>query len=509
MYDTATLSQPPRVQTGVPGLDDILGGGLTPNRIYLVEGTPGSGKTTLALQFLLKGLELGESGLYITLSETEAELRAAAATHGWSLDGLSLFELVSEEGLDPDSEQSVLHPSDVELGETTRGVMQRVDEIKPVRVVFDSLSEMRLLAQNPLRHRRQILALKHFFATRECTVLLLDDQTSESGDLQLHSIAHGVITLQRTVQEYGSQRRRLEVVKMRGIKYRGGYHDFELDTGGIQVFERLVAASHQSAFAPQMVSTGSAQLDALMGGGLARGTNTLLSGPSGVGKTTTAAQCVLTALQRGEKVAYYLFDEGIGTLLARSAALGMDLRPFVDGGQLILRGIDPAELSPGEFACRVREGVERDGVQTVVIDSLNAYLQAMPGQKYLLLQMHELLTYLNQQGVVTLLILGLHGFVGEVRSDLDLSYLSDAILLFRFFEAKGEVRSAISTVKSRSAAHERVIREIRIGQGGIRVGEALTDFQGVMTGLASYEGKVPLLDPDDVDPLVPDEKVPA
>jgi circadian clock protein KaiC len=500
MSEAKVENQYARVSTGVAGLDDILGGGLTRDRIYLVEGTPGSGKTTLALQFLLKGRELGETGLYITLSETETELKAAAASHGWSLDGLDLFELVSEEGLDPDSEQSVLHPSDVELGETTRGVMSQVEATKPLRVVFDSLSEMRLLAQNPLRHRRQILALKHFFATRKCTVLLLDDQTAEHGDLQLHSIAHGVISLQRTTQEYGAQRRRLEVVKMRGIKYRGGYHDFELDTGGIRVFERLVAADHPASFDHEMISTGAPGIDELMGGGLARGTNTLISGPSGVGKTTTAVRTTLTALERGETVAYYLFDEGLPTLIARSKALGMDLRPYLDNGALIIRSIDPAELSPGEFAFHVRDAVERAGARTVVIDSLNAYLQAMPGQKFLLLQMHELLTYLNQQGVVTLLILGQHGFIGEVRSDLDLSYLSDGILLFRFFEAAGSVRTAISAVKSRMAAHEKTIREVRLTDGGIEVGQALTDFQGVMSGLPSYEGKMQMLGEDGAQP---------
>jgi circadian clock protein KaiC len=500
MPEVKVESQSTRISTGVPGLDDILGGGLTRDRIYLVEGTPGSGKTTLALQFLLKGRELGESGLYITLSETEVELKAAAASHGWSLDGIDLFELVSEEGLDPDSEQSVLHPSDVELGETTRGVMSQVEATRPLRVVFDSLSEMRLLAQNPLRHRRQILALKHFFATRKCTVLLLDDQTAEHGDLQLHSIAHGVISLQRTTQEYGAQRRRLEVVKMRGIKYRGGFHDFELDTGGIRVFERLVAADHPANFKHEIVSTGAPGLDALMGGGLARGANTLISGPSGVGKTTTSVRCALAALERGETVAYYLFDEGLATLLARSKALGMDLRPYLDSGHLAIRAIDPAELSPGEFAFHVRDAVERVGARTVVIDSLNAYLQAMPGQKFLLLQMHELLTYLNQQGVVTLLILGQHGFIGEVRSDIDLSYLSDGILLFRFFEASGSVRTAISVVKSRTAAHEKTIREIRLTSDGIEVGQALTDFQGVMSGLPSYEGNLVMLGEDGAQP---------
>ena len=491
--DDPPANADPRVATGVPGLDEILGGGLPRDRIYLVEGAPGSGKTTLALQFLLKGRELNESGLYITLSETEAELRAAASSHGWSLDGVDLFELVSEEGLDPESEQSVLHPSDVELGETTRRVMAQVDSTKPLRVVFDSLSEMRLLAQNPLRHRRQILALKHFFSTRKCTVLLLDDQTSEDGDLQLHSIAHGVISLERTAQEYGSQRRRMEVVKLRGVKYRSGFHDFNLDTGGITVFERLVASHHGAVIKDEVVTTGAPRLDELIGGGLSRGTNTLITGPSGVGKTTTAVRCALSALERGEKVAYYLFDEGLPTLLARSKAMGMELHPYVATGQLAIRAIDPAELSPGEFAFQVRQAVEHAGVGTVVIDSLNAYLQAMPGQKFLLLQMHELLTYLNQQGVVTLLILAQHGFIGEVRSDIDLSYLSDSILLFRFFEAAGAVRTAISAVKSRTTAHEKIIREIRLTSRGIEIGEALTDFRGVMSGLPSYDGAVALL----------------
>lgn len=482
-----------RVVTGIAGLDDILGGGLTRDRIYLVEGTPGSGKTTLALQFLLKGRDLGESGLYITLSETEIELRAAAATHGWDLDGLSIFELVSEEGLNPDSEQSVLHPSDVELGETTRGVMKSVEALKPMRVVFDSLSEMRLLSQNSLRYRRQILALKHFFTTRNCTVVLLDDQTAEDGDLQLHSIAHGVISLQRTPQDYGAQRRRLEVIKMRGIKYRGGYHDFELDTGGITVFERLVAASHHTAFDEELVTTGSDQMDALVGGGLSRGTNTLLTGPSGVGKTTTAIMTVQAALKRGERASYYLFDEGLRTLVQRSKSLGMELEPYIDSGQLDIRSIDPAELSPGEFASQVRNAVEKGKSRTVVIDSLNAYLQAMPGRKFLLLQMHELLTYLNQQGVVTILVLGQHGFVGEVSTALDMSYLSDAILLYRFFESEGAVRTALSVVKSRSTDHEKTIREMRLTSGGVEVGAALTDFQGVMSGLPAYHGKLPML----------------
>lgn len=489
----------PRTPFGVEGLDDVLGGGLTPSRIYLLEGTPGAGKTTLALQFLLKGRELGEAGLYITLSETEIELRAVAASHGWSLDGLSIHELVGEAGLDPEAEQSILHPSEVELGETTRAIMARVETERPTRVVFDSLSEMRLLAQNPLRYRRQILALKHFFANRACTVLLLDDQTASANDLQLHSIAHGVITLEQITQDYGAQRRRLRVVKMRGIRFRGGFHDFALETGGIEVFPSLIAAEHRRDFEPSSASTGSEALDALLGGGLVRGTNTLLMGPSGVGKTTTAIRCILTALQRGENCAYFLFDEGLTTLLSRAASMAMDLRPYLNNGQLTLRQIDPAEVSPGEFSSWVKKAVAEHNATYVGVDSLNAYLQAMPGEKFLLLQMHELLSYLNQQGIVTLLVLGQHGLVGDMRTEVDLSYLSDAILLYRFFEARGEILTAVSVVKSRSSNHERTIREFRLGPSGLRVGHALTDFQGVMVGAPTYRGELAML-PADVEP---------
>ena len=495
---TATSAQHDRAPFGVVGLDDVLGGGLTPSRIYLLEGTPGTGKTTLALQFLLKGRELGEQGLYITLSETELELRAVAASHGWSLDGLSIHELVNEAGLDPNAEQSILHPSDVELGETTRAIMERVESERPGRVVFDSLSEMRLLAQNPLRYRRQILALKHFFANRACTVLLLDDQTASGNDLQLHSIAHGVITLEQAAQDFGTQRRRLRVVKMRGIKFRGGFHDFSLDTGGIEVFPSLIAAEHRRDFKPELVPTGSAELDTLLGGGLARGTNTLLMGPSGVGKTTTSIRCILSALLRGETCAYFLFDEGLMTLLSRARHMSMDLQPFIDSGHLLIRQIDPAEVSPGEFSGWVRKAVANSNATYVAIDSLNAYLQAMPGEKFLLLQMHELLSYLNQLGIVTLLVLGQHGLVGDMRTDVDLSYLSDAILLFRFFESKGEILTAVSVVKSRASAHERTIREFRLGPTGVRVGEALTDFQGVMAGVQTYRGDQAMLPRDAV-----------
>ncbi|MBG9390316.1 ATPase domain-containing protein [Caenimonas aquaedulcis] len=493
------FDQQARASTGIKGLDDILGGGLPENHLYLVEGTPGAGKTTLGLQFLRKGVESGDKGLYITLSETAAELKTVAASHGWTLDGVEIFQLVTEDGLSPESEQSILHPSEVELGETTRGIMAAVEQIRPRRVVFDSLSEMRLLAQNSLRYRRQVLALKSFFSSRNCTVLLLDDRSASHDDLQLHSIAHGVIALDHSVDSYGPERRHLRVVKMRGIPFRGGEHDFNLDTGGLSVFPRLVAAEHRTDFEGELVSTGTAALDLLLGGGIARGSNTLFAGPSGVGKTTTAVACTRAALLRGERAVYYCFDEGLATLLTRSRALGMDVDPFLRSGQLRLQMLDPAEVSPGEFANMVRAAVE-DGARTVVIDSLNAYLQAMSGDKHLLLQMHELLTYLNQRGVVTILILAQHGLVGDVRGDVDLSYLSDGILLFRFFEARGSLLKAVSAVKSRTSPHELTIREFRLGPKGIEVGEALTDFHGVMSGIATYRGSMPLLSDADGTP---------
>ncbi len=480
---------PALARTGIAGLDDILNGGLTPDRMYLIEGTPGTGKTTLGLGFLLAGASVGETGLYITLAETEIELRAVATTHGWSLDSLNLFEMVPADGLGEDHEQTLLHPSEVELGETIRDVMAKVDELRPKRVVIDSLSELRLLAQSPIRYRRQILALKHFFSTRACTVLFLDDKSGSGSDLQLHSIAHGVVSLEQTLSGFGAQRRRLHVVKMRGVRYRGGYHDFEIERGGLCVYPRLVASEHVMKYSDEAVSTGSTELDTLLGGGLIPGTATLLTGPAGVGKTTASVQSMVAALKRGERAAYFLFDERLPTLLKRSASLGMDLLPFVENGQLELRAIDPAEMSPGEFSGAVRAAVEEHGAKIVVIDSLNAYLQAMPNEQFLILQMHEMLTYLGQKGIVSLLILGLHGITGDVRSDVDLSYLSDTIVQLRYFEAHGEVRQAISVIKTRTARHERTIREFQIGSNGLLVGEPLREFQGVLTGVPTFSGE--------------------
>lgn len=480
-----------RISTGIPGLDEVLGGGLTAERVYLVEGTPGTGKTTLALQFLLEGLAHGEAGLYITLSETADELDAVAESHGWLIDDLSIHELADDETLDPEAQQSILHPAELELGETSKGVMEAVESVKPARIVFDSLSEMRLLAQNPLRYRRQILALKQFFASRACTVLLLDDKTSQP-DQHLHSVAHGVISLEQIAQEFGKERRRVNIIKMRGLKYQGGFHDYLLDTGGIRVFPRLVAMEHLE-FTPETRSTGLACFDHLLGGGLVAGTNILVMGPSGVGKTTLIIRCMLASLERGENAAFYLFDEGLGTLFARSESLGMNLRPFVANGQLDIRHVDPAELSPGEFAQMVRDAVELGDVKFLAIDSLNAYMKAMPGEQFLVLQMHELLSFLNQKGVMTALILAEHGVVGPLHRDVDLSYLSDTTVLMRFFESDGELRRAVTVAKSRMSSHASTIHEMLLHRNGIVIGQPLKGFEGVLTGLPIYRGDTAMI----------------
>jgi circadian clock protein KaiC len=481
--------RPAPVSTGIAGLDDVLCGGLDPQRLYLIEGEPGAGKTTIALQYLLEGARRGEKGLYVTLSESESELRVVAERHGWSLDQLSVFELVPPEAtLDPDRELTLFHPSELELSETTKLIFERIKEVQPVRVVFDSLSEMRLLAQNSLRYRRQILALKHFFTGRNCTVLLLDDFSSEAGDLQLHSIAHGVIILQQLALDYGAERRRLRIKKMRGIKFRGGYHDFIIETGGVKVFPRLVAAEHHKPFVGKPTPSGSPELDALLGGGLQRGTSALLVGGAGVGKSSIAVTYAVTAAQRGERVAMYAFDEGLGTLFARADALGVPLQNYVDQGLISIQQIDPAEMSPGEFVHLVRDAVEKNDVRLIIIDSLNGYLNAMPDERFLVLQMHELLSYLNQLGVLTLIVLAQHGLVGRMETPIDLSYLSDAVIMLRYFEASGRVRRALSVVKKRSGTHEDTIREFQLSPQGLRVGLPLTEFSGILTGTPTYVG---------------------
>jgi circadian clock protein KaiC len=485
----------PRISTGNEGLDDILGGGLDANRLYLYEGRPGTGKTTLALQFLLDGVRNGERTLYVTLSESKSELDLVARRHGWSLDGIEVFELVTPEtALDPDRELTVLHPAEMELSETTQQIFARVVEFDPSRVVFDSLSEMRLLAQSALRYRRQILALKHFFNGRRCTVILLDDMSSSEIDLQLHSISHGVVLLEQLAIDYGAERRRLRVIKMRGIQFRGGFHDFDIQRGGLVIYPRLIAAEHHKDFIGEYMPSGNGGLDRLLGGGLERGTNALLIGGAGVGKSSLALTYAVAAAQRGEFSVIFAFDEGRGTIFARARTIGLPLQGFVDNGLIRIQQIDPAEVSPGAFANRVRQAVEAENARLVVIDSLNGYLNAMPDGRFLILQMHELLNYLSQLGVLTILILAQHGMVGPMESPVDLSYLSDAVVMLRYFEANGSVRRALSVVKKRSGNHEHTIREFQLTATGISVGPPLTQFTGIFTGTPRYVGeKGPLL----------------
>ena len=481
---------------GVVGLDDILNGGLPSNRVYLIEGEPGTGKTTISLQFLLEGARLGESGLYITLSESKEELEAVAKSHGWSLDGFAVYELVPPaDSLRPESQYTIFHPAEIELGETTSAVLEEVERTKPQRVAFDSLSEMRLLARDPLRFRRQILALKQYFAGRHSTVLLLDDKVYGEQDLQVHSIVHGVISLEHLAVEYGSERRRLRVTKLRGTHFRGGYHDFTIETGGVVTFPRLVAAEHRVAFKRESLTSGIAELDSLLGGGLDRGTSTLILGPAGSGKSTLAAQFAAAGARRGELTAAFVFDELKETFIARAVNTGLDVQSFMNDDLFTVQQIDPAELSPGQFAHTVRDSVDRDNAKIVIIDSLNGYLNAMPDERFLTIQMHELLTYLNQKGVATIMVMAQHGFLGATMgSPVDVSYLADTVMMLRYFETQGAVRRAISVIKKRSGPHEHTIRELNITAEGIRIGTPLSQFRGVLTGVPVYEGSETKLD---------------
>lgn len=476
--------------SGIPGLDDILTGGYLRNRLYLIEGTPGSGKTTLAMQFLMAAAARGEPVLYVTLSESEHELRALAISHNWSLDGIDIRELnVSEGELDPDEQNTMFHPSELELATTTRRILDDIERVRPAAVVFDSLSELRLLAGGALRYRRQILAFKHLLATRDCTVLLLDDTSDVESDMQMQSLAHAVIRLEHRNPEYGSERRRLRVVKYRGIKFRGGYHDLLIRKGGLVVFPRLVAAEHRASVPVERLSSGVPELDTLLGGGLEAGTSTLIVGAAGTGKSTIAAQFVVAAASRGVASASFLFDENPHTLIGRCDAIGIDLSRAQASGQVSLQQVDPAELTPGELIHAMRVAVEEQGVRIIVVDSLNGYLSAMPEERFLAIQLHELLMYLGQRGVATIMVAAHHGLIGPTMSTpVDASYLADAVILMRYFELKGEVRQAISVVKKRGGHHERTIREFAFTAEGIQVGRALREFRGVLTGVPIYEG---------------------
>ena len=481
------MTPPERATSAISGLDDVLGGGFPSDRLYLVEGDPGTGKTTLALQFLREGVRRGEATLYVTLSETRQELEGVAASHGWTLDGVAVHELGSDEALRPDSQYTAFHPSEVELGDTMSSVFQLLDRVRPRRVVFDSLSEMRLLARDPLRYRRQILALKQSFVGRGCTVLLLDDRTAEGGDLQLQSLAHGVVRLEQLTPDYGGARRRLRVVKLRGVDYRHGFHDFTIETGGIRVYPRLVAGEHHETFSRTLMSSGLPAFDRLLGGGLAPGTTTLFLGPAGSGKTLLASHFAVAAARAGGKAAIFAFDEGRDTLLAGMAAIGLPLEADIGAGRVSVQQIDPAEVSPGEFVGLVRVAVEDRGARVVIIDSLNGYVNAMPEERYLTAHLHELASYMRQRGVMAILIMAQHGLVGTMRTAIDVSYLADAVVMTRFFEAMGSVRKAISVVKKRAGAHEDTIREFRVTPAGLDVGKPLRSFRGILTGVPDYD----------------------
>jgi len=485
------------IPSGVSGLDLILNGGYAAQRAHLIEGRPGSGKTTLGLQFLMDGVRMGERALYITLSESRRELLSVAERHGWSLDGIDIYELVPPElSRDAELQQSLVHASDLELGETVRMALAEIERVNPSRVVFDSLSDIRLLSQGSLRYRRQVLALKSYFLLNDATVLMLDDLSAYDDSLNLHSISHSVIRLEQVTPEYGAGRRRLHVIKMRGTQYQGGYHDFSIRKGGMRAYPRLVAAGRHRAFPDETVPSTVAALDQLLGGGLDRGTSTLVIGPSGVGKSTLALSYLMAGLERGEPALILSFDETVGILLRRAAGVGMDLTPHVQAGRLKIEQIDPADVSQGDFGARIRHAVEEDGCRIVVVDSLTGYMSAMTGQPALLLQMHELVTYLNQQGVVTILVLAQHGMVGRMDSPIDITYVSDTVVMLRFFEASGRVRRALSVLKKRTGPHEDTIREFRIDGQGLRVGEALMGFRGVLTGVPTFEGdRRDLLDP--------------
>jgi circadian clock protein KaiC len=478
-----------RLRTGVGGLDDILNGGLPKGHLYLIEGDPGTGKTTLALQFLLEGIANGERGMYVTLSESKRELQQVAVSHGWSTDSFTIYEMIPpDEDLSAEAQYTVFHPSEVELADTITAIVKEVEAVNPERVVFDSLSEFRMLARDPLRYRRQILALKRHFAGLNCTVLLLDDRTAEGGanDLQLQSIAHGVIKLQSLERDFGIKRRRMEIHKLRGSRFREGFHDYSIETGGVAVYPRLIASEHVPGFHKGSVPSGIVELDALFRGGVDTGTSTLLMGPAGCGKSTLALRYAVSAADRGEKAIIFTFDESLATLVERAKGLGMDVSKHRESGMLEIQQIDPAELSPGEFVSRIRRLVDEQNLKILVIDSLNGFLNAMPHEQFLSMQLHELLSYLGQQGIATFLTMAQHGFFGVTESPIDVSYLADTVLFIRYFERSGEVRQALSVVKKRSGPHERTIRELVFGDGEIRVGQALREFDGVLTGNPRY-----------------------
>lgn len=475
--------------TGVPGLDEIVRGGLPANHLYLVQGKPGTGKTTLSLQFLLEGVRLGERCLYITFSETKKELLAVARSHGWNLEKVSVLELTAlTASLGSRSQNTLFHPSEVELNQVINLLLQKIKEVDAQRIVFDSVSELRLLAETSLKYRRQMLSFKEFFIGRGSTVMFLDDMTTEAGDLHVQSIVHGVLLLEKFRAGYGVERRQFHLAKLRGVNFRGGTHDYLIRKGGIHIFPRLVSSEHKEvAYTNERFTSGVEELDKLIGGGLDRGTSNLILGPAGSGKSTIALKFAVSALEQGKKVAFYSFEESVNSLKSRTKSLGIELEQFLPTGKLLLRKVDPAELTPGQFTSLVRDA-DTEQADVVIIDSLNGYVHAMPEQQFLMLQLHELLTYLNNRGVVTILILSQAGIMGSMQSPLDLTYLADSVILTRFFEAFGRMKKAISVIKKRSGAHEETLRELKIGPGGVAVGKVLSEFSGIFTGIPKFLG---------------------
>ncbi len=483
-FGSVLATTSPRLDTGISGLNEILHGGLPPGQMYLLEGDPGTGKTTVAMQFVMAGIARGEKALYITLSEPKTELEGFARSHGWDPASIPIAEFVPEEAsLSPDQQYTVFHPSEVELASTIQKLTDIIDRERPDRLVIDSLSELRLLADNVMRYRRQLLALKQFFVGRDTTVLLLDDRTTDGNDLQLQSIAHGVLRLEKIQRSYGVTRRHIEIVKLRGSAYREGFHDYTIKQGGVRIYPRLIAAEHDTPFPKQPVLSGIASLDAMFGGGIRRGSSTLILGPTGVGKSTLALQYAVNAARHDDRAIVYAFDEVRRTSIERAEALGMNVQRELERGTLSIEQVDPAELSPGEFIAQIRSDVEDRDTRIVVIDSLNGFLNAMPGERDLILHLHELIAYLNQKGVLTLLVLTQHGLVGSMHADLDVSYLSDTVVLLRYFEMKGELRQVISVLKQRTGHHERALRELRFTADGISISDPLSSFRGVLTGV--------------------------
>ena len=484
--DQRAISQ---ARSGVSGLDEILRGGFAADRLYLIEGAPGVGKTTLAMQFLLEGVRLGERCLYVTLSETRGEMEQVAQSHGWSLEGIDIVELSQvEETLEGRAQNTLFPPAEVELSRLRDLLVAQFKRVHPRRMVIDSLSELRLMAQNPLRYRREILSFKHRFATTDCTVLLLDDQ-SVGADAHVQSIVHGVVTMQRVPLKFGINRRFLSITKMRASAFREGNHDYLIKAGGLTVFPRLVAAEHGPTVRREVFVSGNAQLDHLVGGGLDSGTGTLFMGPAGSGKSTIAIMYATRAAASGRPVLYFAFDEVISILVDRAREMGLPIDETIAAGTLRLRQIDAAEIAPGELAAEIMNAVNHEDVRMVVLDSLNGYVNAMPQEDFLHLHLHELLGYLNQKGIATILVLAQHGMIGPMGAPIDVSYLADTVFLMRFFEARGALKKAVSVVKKRSGFHEDTIRELSMTAKGVVVGEPLLNFQGVMSGVPYFVGE--------------------